>query len=166
MNSPAIHTIPIVTGIGTGSTALSAFDGALRDAGIANYNLIRLSSVVPAHTAVDATGTAPLPVGGWGDRLYCVYAEQRATAPGDQAWAGIGWVQRLDGAGGLFVEHEGDSEQFVADAIEASLADLAARRPETFGPAQKVLTGTKCVDAPVCALVVAAYETAGWGFTR
>jgi arginine decarboxylase len=140
MNQSTVQTIPVVTGIGTGSTALSAFDGALRDAGVANYNLIRLSSVVPAHTAVDATGAAPLPVGSWGDRL--------------------------DGAGGLFVEHEGDSEQFVADAIEASLADLAAGRPERFGPAQKVLIGTECVDAPVCALVVAAYETAGWGFTR
>ena len=29
--------------------------------------------------SVDATGKAPAPVGAWGDKLYCVYAEQRAT---------------------------------------------------------------------------------------
>ena len=166
MPAPVTATIPVVAGTGAGSTALSAFDAALRDAGVANYNLIRLSSVVPPFTGVDTTGATELPTGGWGDRLYCVYAEQRATTPGEQAWAGIGWVQRLDGAGGLFVEHEGESEELVAGLIESSLADLAAGRPEEFGPVQKVLTGTTCVDVPVCALVVAAYETAPWAFTR
>lgn len=166
MHTPATPTIPVVAGTGSGSTALAAFDASLRDAGVANYNLVRLSSVIPPRTAVDVTGDAPLPAGGWGDRLYCVYAEQRASVPGEQAWAGIGWVQRLDGEGGLFVEHEGDSEEFVAGAIEASLADLVAGRPEQFGAPQKVLTGVSCTDAPVCALVLAAYETAGWAFTR
>jgi arginine decarboxylase len=161
-----VAVIPVLRGTGIGSTALSAFDAALRDAGVANFNLVRLSSVVPPHTDVDATGAAPLPAGGWGDRLYCVYAEQRATTPGEQAWAGVGWVQRRDGAGGLFVEHEGPSQELVTELIDASLADLVAGRPEDFGPPQTVLTGVTCTDAPVCALVLAAYETAGWRLTR
>ncbi|SDG89114.1 pyruvoyl-dependent arginine decarboxylase [Klenkia brasiliensis] len=160
------RTIPVVTGTGTGSTELSAFDAALRDAGVANFNLVRLSSVVPPRTSVDTEGTHPVPAGAWGDRLYCVYAEQRASVPGEQAWAGIGWVQRVDGEGGLFVEHEGDSEEIVAKLIDLSLADLVAGRPESFGPVQQVRTGVTCTEEPVCALVVAAYETAGWEFAR
>lgn len=137
-------TIPVVTGTGTGSTELSAFDAALRDAGVANFNLVRLSSVVP----------------------HCVYAEQRASVPGEQAWAGVGWVQRVDGGGGLSVEHEGDSEEIVSKLIGLSLADLVAGRPEAFGLVQQVRTGVTCTEAPVCALVVAAYETVGWEFAR
>jgi arginine decarboxylase len=166
MTSPTPPTIPLVTGIGSGATALAAFDSALRAAGVANFNLIRLSSVIPPHTDVDADGRSPLPAGGWGDRLYCVYAEQRASTPGEQAWAGIGWVQRHDGAGGLFVEHAGGSEEFVRKVIRASLTDLVAGRPELFGPPQQVVVGATCVDAPVCALVLAAYETNGWDFVR
>ena len=164
MSTTAVFSaLPVVSGTGTGATSLSAFDAALRDAGVANFNLIRLSSVIPPRTQVDPTGRAPMPEGGWGDRLYCVYAAQHADLPGEEAWAGIGWVQRLDGEGGLFVEHEGPTEGFLTAAIESSLADLVAGRPEEFGEVHKVVTGVTCVDSPVCAFVVAAYETAAWG---
>jgi arginine decarboxylase len=161
--SAVYAALPVARGIGTGSTSLSAFDAALRDAGVANFNLVRLSSVIPPNTVVDTSGQTPIPYGGWGDRLYCVYAEQHADLPGVEAWAGIGWVQRLDGQGGLFVEHEGPTEAFLNNAIDSSLADLVAGRPEEFGEVHKVVTGTTCVDEPVCAFVVAAYETAAWG---
>lgn len=167
MSTTAVsHALPVATGTGTGSTSLSAFDAALRDAGVANFNLVRLSSVIPPDTEVDTTGATPIPEGGWGDRLYCVYAEQHADLPGVEAWAGIGWVQRLDGQGGLFVEHEGPSRAFLTTAIEASLADLVAGRPEEFGEVHLVVNGTTCVDKPVCAFVVAAYETAPWRGAR
>ena len=167
MSTTAVSTaLPVATGSGTGSTSLSAFDAALRDAGVANFNLVRLSSVIPPDTEVDTTGATPIPEGGWGDRLYCVYAEQHADLPGVEAWAGIGWVQRLDGRGGLFVEHEGPTEEFLTTAIESSLADLVAGRPEEFGEVHMVINGTTCVDKPVCAFVVAAYETAPWRGAR
>jgi arginine decarboxylase len=158
--------LPVATGTGTGSTSLAAFDAALRDAGVANFNLVRLSSVIPPDTVVDTTGATPIPEGGWGDRLYCVYAEQHADLPGVQAWAGIGWVQRLDGQGGLFVEHEGPTEEFLTTAIESSLGDLVEGRPEEFGEVHMVINGTTCVDKPVCSFVVAAYETAPWRGAR
>ena len=37
----------IAKAIGRGSTELAAFDAALVGAGVANFNLIRLSSVIP-----------------------------------------------------------------------------------------------------------------------
>jgi arginine decarboxylase len=94
--------------------------------------------------------------------MYCVYAEQLASEPGEQAWAGIGWVQRLDSGGGLFVEHEGTSEQFVAHAIRTSLADLVKGREDEFAAPDWVLNGAVCTGEPVCSLVIAPYEAAPW----
>lgn len=37
----------MVAGCGTGHTALNAFDNALQNAGVGNYNLIRVSSILP-----------------------------------------------------------------------------------------------------------------------
>ena len=39
--------IQITSTIGVGNTALGAFDNALYKTGVANYNLLRLSSVIP-----------------------------------------------------------------------------------------------------------------------
>jgi arginine decarboxylase len=162
INSAVREQIPVLCAIGVGTTTLSAFHEALVELELGFYNLIRLSSVVPPNTSVDATGKAPVPTGAWGDKLYCVYAEQRATEVGEQAWAGIGWVQRLDGKGGLFVEHEGTSEGYVENQIRASLRDLVRGREDEFTTGDWVLNGAVCEGDPICAMVIAPYETQGW----
>lgn len=156
--------IRVSGGSGEGQTPLSAFDAALRAAGVENFNLVRLSSVIPPQADVRHVFGRDQLRGEWGDRLYCVYAEQRATEPGEEAWAGIGWVFRddQDNSGGLFVEHEGPSREFVTRSITDSLADLTAGRPESFGPIQMQLASARCIDQPVCAIVVASYETESW----
>ena len=98
----------LASAIGRGSTELGAFDAALFRAGVANLNLVRLSSVIPPHSDVVVAGNAPVPVVGTrGDRLYVVFAEQRTSTPGTPVWAGVGWVQDATDGRGLFVEHEG-----------------------------------------------------------
>ena len=87
--------ITIAASTGESLTKLSAFDAALFNAGIANYNLLRLSSVIPPETSilhVDAT-VGHSAKGNWGDKLYVVMAEMRQDIIGSEAWAGIGWVQ-------------------------------------------------------------------------
>jgi arginine decarboxylase len=160
--SAVYDQLPVVCATGTGNTTLSAFHNALVAMDLGHYNLVRLSSVLPPNTSVDATGKAPVPVGQWGDKLYCVYAEQSATEVGEQAWAGVGWVERLDGGGGLFVEHEGTSEQFVVNAIRTSLADLVEGREDYFTHPDWVLNGAVCTDKPVSSMVLVAYETTPW----
>jgi arginine decarboxylase len=155
--------LPILKATGTGGTALSAFHDALVRMNVAHDNLLRLSSVLPSGTVIDSTGNAPAPSGAWGDRLYCVYAEQRTITPGNEAWAGIGWVQRLSSdGGGLMVEHEGGSEAFVTDSILSSLQDMARDSAEEFSAPQFVLNGARCASQPVCSLVMAPFETAPW----
>jgi arginine decarboxylase len=157
------RTIEIACGTGTGPTTLAAFDGALRATGIANFNLIRLSSVIPPGTAIAPQQGPVSPINGeWGDRLYVVMAEMRVDTPGAEAWAGIGWVQDEVTGKGLFVEHEGYSEAEVGSDIHASLGALVAGRPGTFGPPHHVLHGAVSDGTPTCALAVAVYETASW----
>jgi arginine decarboxylase len=158
------RTIEIACGTGTGPNTLAAFDGALRSTGIANFNLLRLSSVIPPSTEIKAMAGPVSPIKGeWGDRLYVVMAESRVTEPGQQAWAGIGWVQDAESGKGLFVEHEGYGEGEVRRDILDSLDALVAGRPgNSFGPPQYVLHGAVCDGTPTCALAVAVYESASW----
>jgi len=152
--------ITIRTGSGSGRTRISAFDHALHRAGVADFNLVTLSSVIPTGARLRHVD-APLP-GGHGDLLFCVRAEAFAERPGDVAWAGLGWVTDDATGGGLFVEHHGTSEEEVVGLIEASLADMRAYRPTAYGPVQMALTSAECVDDPVCALALAAYRVSTW----
>jgi arginine decarboxylase len=154
--------LPILKATGTGGTALAAFHNALVGVNLGHYNLIRLSSVIPPGTMIDPTGTAPAPAGDWGDRLYCVYAEQRTTTPGEEAWAGIGWVQRLSGGGGLMVEHEGGSEAFVTDSILTTLYDMVQGCEAEYAAPHFVVNGAHCTSKPVCSLVIAPFELSSW----
>jgi arginine decarboxylase len=155
--------IKLATGIGSGPTELSAFDSALNHAGVANYNLIRLSSVIPPETTISVQDHAleDLP-GGWGDRLYVVMAEQRESTPNREAWAGIGWVQDQETGRGLFVEHEGESERTVREDISDSLHALMATRNVNFGEIQMKVVGAMCHRDPICAMAVAVYQASDW----
>lgn len=155
-------TIEIGAATGVGPTTLSAFDAALRELGVGDANLIRLSSVIPPRAVLERGDRVRKPIA-WGDRLYCVYAAQYATEPGATAAAGIGWVLRDDGSGaGLFVEHEAETSTEVEHLIRSSLHDMTVNRPENFGPVQLSVTETRCTGTPACALVLAAYHTAPW----
>jgi pyruvoyl-dependent arginine decarboxylase len=48
----AIMNIHLSSGVGAGPTELAAFDAALMDAGLANYNLLCLSSVIPPNARI------------------------------------------------------------------------------------------------------------------
>ena len=159
--------INVSSSVGSGPTTLAAFDSALYHAGIANYNLLRLSSVVPPDSTIikhynEAIPTELMP-GKWGDRLYVVMAEQREETPNAEAWAGIGWVQDPVTKKGLFVEHEGGSEAAVRRDITQSLeALLATRNISDFGPIQMQVIGKTCTHHPICAMVVAVFQASDW----
>lgn len=155
--------INVTTGIGSGPTTLAAFDAALNDAGVANYNIITLSSVIPPNSEIKVHDRqiAQLP-GEWGDRLYVVMAEKRDDTPNAEVWAGIGWVQDEKTKKGLFVEHHGSSEDSVRRDIKQSLEALMATRNVDFGPIHMKVAGSVCKHLPVCALVIAVYEPSSW----
>lgn len=154
--------INVSTGLGIGPTELAAFDQALVHAGVANFNLIYLSSVLPPGSNVHITETPKKPDGKWGDRLYVVMAQMRTSQRNQEAWAGIGWIQDPKTKQGLLVEHEGHSEAEVKADIYHSLEALARNRHMEFGTPHMKIVGTKCTDLPACALVVAVFESSSW----
>ena len=154
--------INITSGTGVGPTEIAAFDHALVNAGVANFNLIYLSSVLPPGSDVEVLDTPTTPKGNWGDRLYVVMAQNRTNVRNQEVWSGIGWIQDEETKKGLLVEHEGHSEAEVRADIKSSLEALAQNRGMTFGPINMHVTGKKCVALPVCALTVAVFESAEW----
>ena len=156
-------TIIVTHGAGKGATPLAAFDAALFDAGIANHNLIHLSSIIPVGFVPVIKRADCNYKGDYGDKMYAVFAEKREDRKGHEAWAGLGWVlTETSPHKGLFIEHYGESEEEVIRLIHKSLPSMTKYRKENFGPVQYKTAGIVCEGEPVCTLVVAIYETEGW----
>ncbi|WP_254766825.1 pyruvoyl-dependent arginine decarboxylase [Salinilacihabitans rarus] len=120
-------TIRIVWGSGSAPTAMASYDAALADAGVENYNLVPVSSVIPATADVEAVGTAP-DLGPAGERLTVVEARATTAGPG-RVSAALAWAQSDRGAGpGLFYE--------VADETDA--ADVETRVREGLAAGQEL----------------------------
>ncbi len=157
-----MRTIRITKGTGEGDTKIAAFDAALFDGNIANYNLLRLSSIIPPDSEIVLEKPNVNPQE-FGNKLYVVYASEIQNEIGKEAWAGIGWVLAQDGSSkGLFTEHEGHSEQEVINLINQTLTCMVAYRPELYGAIQHEIAGITCTEKPVCAIVAAVYESEGW----
>ena len=160
---PTGPRIRVSRSVGSGATRLAAFDAALVAAGLQDFNLVPLSSVVPLGATVEVVAPAEQLRGRHGDLLYCVYAAGWATTPGAEAWAGIAWALQTDGSGaGLFVEHAGSSRAAVDGDLSATLGGMMDNRPEHYVEGGRLLSSAICADQPVAALVVASFQTAGW----
>lgn len=154
--------IHIMKAIAQGSTELAAFDACLQECGIADQNLIYLSSIIPSQSEI-IHEKPQYDERHFGNRLYVVMANQRESRPNHQAWAGIGWVTDPVTGKGLFVEHEGMSEEEVRQDITETLRDMMSRRPNVqWSDITMEVIGAMCGDHPVCAMVVAAYKSDGW----
>ena len=154
--------IRVYSAAAAGPTALAAFDRALQRGGVHDTNLLVLSSVVPPGATVVRDVADPCEFG-IGDRLYCVMAEQRCTEPGLEAWAGLAWAADVEGRGGLFVEAHGHSEHQIRFDLTATLDALIEDRTYLdFGPMDLEVAGMACEREPVCALVMAIYESESW----
>ncbi|MFB6228153.1 MAG: pyruvoyl-dependent arginine decarboxylase [Halobacteriales archaeon] len=98
--------IRVVAGSAGGPTAVASYDAALADAGVHEYNLLTLSSVVPPDAYIEVRDVAP-DLGPVGGTLTVVQA--RATVEGTgRATAALGWTRRGDRGAGVFYETGGE----------------------------------------------------------
>ena len=114
-----MSSIRVVRGVGRAETRMASYDAALAAANIHNYNLVPVSSVIPATATVEDVGEAP-DLGPAGARLTVV--EARATT-GRVATvsAGLGWAT---GAGpGLRYEAAGEAPAEGRRRAETGLED-------------------------------------------
>jgi arginine decarboxylase len=153
--------IKITSAVGSGPTELGAFDAALQNAGVENYNLIPLSSVIPTGAVVEQSRFFT-PPDEYGHRLYVVMARHLASQIGEEAWAGLGWTQEPESGRGLFVELHGTSKRSTDSAIESTLDAMKQARPYEYGKNESEIVGAVCEGDPVCALVIAIYASEPW----
>ena len=106
--------IEIVWGTGEGQTGLSAFDTALNEGGIHNYNLVPLSSVIPEGATIDLVGNHTQE---WdiGELVAVILAENESLVQGETIAAGLGWATAEEG--GIFFEGSGESAENVENKI-------------------------------------------------
>ncbi|MFC6716904.1 pyruvoyl-dependent arginine decarboxylase [Natrialbaceae archaeon GCM10025810] len=141
-----MSTIRVVWGTATAPTAMASYDAALAEAGVENYNLVTVSSVIPADVDVEAVGTAP-DLGPAGERLTVV--EARATAAGPaRVSAALAWARSEEGPG-LFYEVAGetdgeDVENRVLEGLEAGqeLRDWTFHEPNVCVETARAESGT------------------------
>ncbi|ELY83543.1 pyruvoyl-dependent arginine decarboxylase [Natrinema altunense JCM 12890] len=125
---------------------MASYDAALAEAGVENYNLVSVSSVIPAGVDVEAVGTAP-DLGPAGDRLTVVEARATAAGPG-RVSAALAWAQSVDNGPGLFYETAGemdreDVERRVREGLAAGqeLRDWAFADPRVAVESRQAESG-------------------------
>jgi len=159
-----MDTIRVVAGTGRGPTGTAAYDAALADCGVHNYNLVRVSSVVPPGATVERVERAP-DLGPVGGRLTVVQARATVRGPG-VAGAALGWARTADGSG-LFYEADevgrpgGDPAARAADRVRAGLAaGLDLRDWDADEPTVVTASTAADGDERATAVVVGTYGRA------
>lgn len=152
-----MSTIHVAGGVGVGPTEMSAYDAALADANLHNYNLVTVSSVIPADGHLEIVDEAP-DLGPAGNRLTVVQGEIVAGPDADSAaiTTGIGWAS---GPGpGLFYEASGTDPESVDAEIRRGLDAGCELREWTITDRDLKLSTVEPVDGSyTAAVVLAAY---------
>jgi len=108
---------------------LNAFDRALCDAGIAEYNLVSVSSVLPAKA--QRIKSLELPRGAI---LHCVLAQMNGDE-GETISAGIAYAFRKDGEGGYVAEGHGHLEmKAMREILGWKMGEMASFRGVELRP--------------------------------
>ncbi len=115
-------------GAGKHRQNLQSFEEALRDARIAQFNLVRVSSIYPPHCKI-ISRDAGLKLMSPGQIVFCVLAETRTNEPNRLACAGIGLAIPSDRSQhGYISEHHGFgmTQKACSDYVEDMAASMLA----------------------------------------
>jgi len=115
-------------GVGKHKQRLQSFEAALRDAGIAELNLVRVSSIYPPGCRITTRkrGVTKLSPG---QLTFCVLADERTDEPNRLVCAGVGLAVPAKGDHyGYISEHHGFglTERKCADLVEDMAASMLA----------------------------------------
>lgn len=143
------QAVSIVSGAGEGSTDLNAFDAALMDAGIANLNFLRVTSIFPLGARV-----VPLRPYKPGLLMPSVYARISRHTPGERIAAAVG-IGISEKGYGVIMEHSHagtgeNAEQIIRRMIDEALVVRGLRAAETIVSVKEhIVQRTGCVVAAV-----------------
>lgn len=115
----------ISSGIGYGNSYLTSFDDALIQTGVGNYNLVRVSSILPARMtqqkAVDVEE---------GSELHVAYAEITSRNPGEiiSAAVSVGIPVDKSNIGVIMEQALFDKEKETVKKVESMVKEAMANR--------------------------------------
>lgn len=134
----------LTTGSAEGDTALTAFDAALLDAGLGNYNLVKMSSIMPPGARPSDRLREEVPPG---SLLPVAYGFITSDQPGQiiSAAVAVGFTETTCG---LIMEHKAqapreETERQVAEMVREGLSrrGLPAARIRVAGTEHRVAVG-------------------------
>ncbi|MDR7420535.1 MAG: arginine decarboxylase, pyruvoyl-dependent [Armatimonadota bacterium] len=143
------RAITVVAGAGEGATDLNAFDHALMDAGIANLNFLRVTSIFPMGAKV-----VPMRPFTPGLLMPAVYARISRHTPGERIAAAVG-VGIGEEGWGLIMEHShtgsaDNAEEIVRAMVAEGMAARGLRTKEiVIASKDHVVKRMGCVVAAV-----------------
>ncbi len=141
----------LAQGSSEGLTPLTAFDNALREAGIDNLNLIRVSSIMPKDARFGAKPDLPV-----GTLVPTVYTQIHSNVPGEFVSAVIGAGKGPEGGVLMEYHHKGradDAESVVQKMIEEGFERRGWELQETrFATAEHKVDRLGCACAAVLLL--------------
>lgn len=113
----------LVAGIGAGEYAISSFDSALLDAGVGNYNLVRVSSILPPDCQKSQTiSSSP------GSVLFTAYAALTTKDVAKIASAVAVAIPKEPIECGVIMEYSDNTDKDTAIRIVEHLAEDAMYR--------------------------------------
>lgn len=181
--------IQVAAAVGRGPSRRAAYDHALLQLGVANFNLVPMSSSMiplgatmqvwkdPAESLVMKLNVTDPTHQLWGQRLNCAYAVQY-LGPGSllAGAAGLGWLQVTDATqsrwfGGLLVEHiatsphgepraEKDVHQQIRESLNAMVENRGMPTPDKLHVLVKTAGGSSKLHTAI--VVFAAYALQAW----
>lgn len=126
---PLVPTRAFFTrGVGVHRKSLQSFEVALRNAGIAHCNLVRVSSIFPPGCKIVSPKVGLKEIVP-GQITFCVIAEERTNEPNRLVSAGIGLaIPSGEGKFGYISEHHGFgmTEDKTSDLVEDMAASMLA----------------------------------------
>ena len=143
------QAVSVVSGAGEGSTDLNAFDSALMDAGIANLNFLRVSSIFPLGAHI-----VPMRPYRPGMLMPAVYARISRHTPGERISAAVA-IGIGEERYGVIMEHAHagsaeNADQIVRRMVEEAMAARGLRPVETVVAVKEhVVQRTGCAIAAV-----------------
>jgi arginine decarboxylase len=143
------RAVSVVAGAGEGATDLNAFDHALMDAGIANLNFLRVTSIFPQGARV-----VPMRPFVPGMLMPAVYARISRHTPGERIAAAVGIGIGEEGYGVIMEHSHAGTAENAEEIVRTMIADaMAARglhlREVVIGVKDHVVERMGCVVAAV-----------------
>ena len=141
----------IINSLGKGTSKINAFDNALQNAGVGNYNLLKVSSILPPNC--EKTDNIDVP---FGSVLPIAYSAISSTEKGREITAAIGVGIPIDNRSvGVIMEYSDYTPRFKAEfavrqMVEEAMDNRKIKIKEIILCSQSVVVeGLDCVFAAI-----------------